>query len=115
MGQRQFARGDPISETIDQSNRFQQLINLVVAKSPVCPDAVPVRIQTREEGVQKPHPDSSQASFVGHKKSELDGAKTVGMTTIALHYEPSAQADHFIEQFNELLELFPSINGKESG
>lgn len=86
-----------------------------------------VFVSSCEEGVRKPHPgiyqaalkqlhlDTSAASFVGHKKSELDGAKAVGMTTIAFNYESAAEADHFIERFGELLALFPSLNGKERG
>ena len=83
-----------------------------------------VFVSSCEEGVRKPHPgiyqaalkqlqlDPSAASFIGHKKSELDGAKAVGMTTIAFNYESAAEADYFVEQFNELLTLFPAVNGK---
>ena len=83
-----------------------------------------VFVSSCEERVRKPNPAiyqvaldqldlvSCEASFVGHKKSELDGAKAVGMTTIAFNYEPAAEADHFVEQFNELLTLLPSANGK---
>ena len=86
-----------------------------------------VFVSSCEEGVRKPHPAiyqialdqlklaPSEASFVGHKKSELDGAKAVGMTTVAFNYEPEAEADHFIQQFDELLTLFPSTNGKARG
>lgn len=83
-----------------------------------------VFVSSCEEGVRKPNPAiyrtaldqldlvPCEASFVGHKKSELDGAKAVGMTTIAFNYESVAAADHFVEQFDELLTLFPSANGK---
>lgn len=83
-----------------------------------------VFVSSCEEGVRKPNPAiyrialdqldlvPCEASFVGHKKSELDGAKAVGMTTIAFNYEPTAVADHFLEQFTELLTLHPSTNGK---
>ena len=82
-------------------------------------------ISSCEEGIRKPNPEiyraaldqldlvPSEASFVGHKKSELDGAKALGMITIAFNYESSVVADHFIEQFDELLTLHPSPNGKE--
>lgn len=85
-----------------------------------------VFVSSCEEGVRKPHPaiyraalsrldlDPSEASFVGHKRSELDGAKAVGLRTVAFNYEATAEADDFIEQFCELLTLFPSVNGKES-
>ena len=86
-----------------------------------------VFVSSCEEGVRKPHPAiyraalsqldlaPSEASFVGHKRSELDGAKAVGLRTVAFNYEAKAEADDFIEQFCELLTLFPSVNGKESG
>lgn len=86
-----------------------------------------VFVSSCEQGVRKPNPAiyqvaldqlnlaPSEASFVGHKRSELDGAKAVGLETIAFNYEADAEADHFIEQFNELLTLFPSVDGKESG
>jgi putative hydrolase of the HAD superfamily len=83
-----------------------------------------VFVSSCEEGVRKPNPRiyrialdqldlvPSEASFVGHKKSELDGAKAVGMATIAFNYESAAVADHFLDQFDELLTLHPSTNGK---
>jgi len=86
-----------------------------------------VFVSSCEEGVRKPDPaiyqaalrqldlEPSEASFVGHKKSELDGAHAVGLQTIAFNYEAAAEADHFIERFDELLALFPSLNGEERG
>lgn len=83
-------------------------------------------VSSCEEGVRKPSAAiyrraldqldlvPCEASFVGHKKSELDGAKAVGMATIAFNYEPAAAADHFIEQFSELLTLHPATNEKRS-
>jgi HAD superfamily hydrolase (TIGR01509 family) len=84
-----------------------------------------VFVSSCEEGVRKPDPaiyraaldqlglEPSEASFVGHKRSELDGAIAVGLKTIAFNYEAEAKADHFIEHFSELLTLFPSADGKE--
>ena len=46
-----------------------------------------------------------QAVFVGHKKTELAGARAVGMQTVALNYEENAEADHFIERFSDLLQI----------
>jgi hypothetical protein len=40
---------------------------------------------------------------VGHKVSELAGARAVGMQTVAFNYDKDAQADHFIEKFSDLL------------
>ena len=84
-----------------------------------------VFVSSCEEGVRKPNPAIYQAavermnvpvsrsSFVGHKRSELDGATGVGMTTIAFNYEEAAKADHYIDTFDELLTLFPATDGKE--
>jgi putative hydrolase of the HAD superfamily len=76
-----------------------------------------VVISSKEMGVRKPdpimyeeairqtgiHPD--EAVFVGHKAYELEGARTVGMKTIAFNYEKNAVADAYIETFTELLEV----------
>lgn len=86
-----------------------------------------VFVSSCEEGVRKPNPAiyqaaldlldlrPSEAAFVGHKQSELNGARAVGLKTVAFNYEAEAEADHFIEQFNELLTLFPAAVGKERG
>jgi putative hydrolase of the HAD superfamily len=74
-------------------------------------------ISSKEVGVRKPYPEiylaalkqlglsSAQAAFVGHKKSELDGAHVVGLKTIAFNYEDSACADIYIDKFSDLLTL----------
>jgi putative hydrolase of the HAD superfamily len=74
-------------------------------------------ISSRELRIRKPNPkiyqvslqqlgvSASQAIFVGHKPSELDGAKGVGMVTIAFNYDKDARADHYIEKFSDLLTL----------
>ena len=48
-------------------------------------------------------PDESV--FVGHKTSELTGARAVGMTTVAVYYDPDAVADHYLRRFADLLAL----------
>jgi putative hydrolase of the HAD superfamily len=48
---------------------------------------------------------ASEAAFVGHKKTELDGAHAVGMHTIAFNYEKDAVADTAIRTFSDLLTL----------
>lgn len=74
-------------------------------------------ISSQEIGVRKPDPaiyraamqqlgvTSDQTAFVGHKLSELDGARAVGIKTIAFNYDENAQADYYIKQFSELLKL----------
>jgi FMN phosphatase YigB (HAD superfamily) len=42
---------------------------------------------------------------VGHRVSELDGARAVGMQTIAFNYDKDASADFFIEKFCDLLKV----------
>src|SRR4030042_355370 len=74
-----------------------------------------------EVGVQKPDPKiyqlalqqlgitSDQAIFVGHKTTELEGARKVGMKTVAFNYDAGAKADFYIEEFSELAKL-PIMN-----
>jgi putative hydrolase of the HAD superfamily len=77
-------------------------------------------------GVRKPDPaiyqaamrqlgiKPSQAVFIGHKASELSGARGVGMKTVAFNYETEAEADIYIEKFDELLQV-PLLARKTSG
>ena len=75
-------------------------------------------ISSKELGVRKPNPkiyqfalqqlgvSADQAVFVGHKSSELDGAKAVGIKTIAFNYEEGVAADFYINHFSDLLKIF---------
>jgi FMN phosphatase YigB (HAD superfamily) len=68
-------------------------------------------------GVRKPDPKlynaalgqlgltSDQAVFVGHRTSDLAGARAVGMKTIAFNYDKDAGADFYIENFADLLKV----------
>ena len=74
-------------------------------------------IASNEVGVQKPDPmiyqlalqqlgiTPDQAVFVGHKTSELEGARNVGMQTVAFNYDPDAKADFYIDNFADLAKL----------
>jgi putative hydrolase of the HAD superfamily len=74
-------------------------------------------ISSNEIGARKPAPriyqaalkqlgvSAGQAAFVCHCAYELDGARAVGMKTIAFNYEKQAKADYFIEKFAELLNV----------
>jgi putative hydrolase of the HAD superfamily len=74
-------------------------------------------ISSMDIGTRKPDPkiyqavlqqlglSPDQAIFVGHKPSELDGARAVGMQTVAFNYDQDARADHFIETFSDLLKI----------
>lgn len=76
-----------------------------------------VVISSKELGVRKPDPSmyaeainqtgiqADEAAFIGHKTSELVGAKAVGMKTIAFNYDDDASADYYIENFGDLLHL----------
>jgi FMN phosphatase YigB (HAD superfamily) len=46
-----------------------------------------------------------EAIFVGHKASELRGARAVGMKTVAFNYDDGAEADMYVEHFGDLLKL----------
>jgi putative hydrolase of the HAD superfamily len=70
-----------------------------------------------EVGVQKPDPriyqlatqqlgvPAVQTVFVGHKSSELEGARNAGMKTVAFNYEFDAIADYYIDHFADLAKL----------
>jgi putative hydrolase of the HAD superfamily len=78
-------------------------------------------ISSMDMGVRKPDPKlylaalgqlgltSDQAVFVGHRTSELAGARAVGMKTIAFNYDKDADADFYIENFADLLKV-PVVN-----
>jgi FMN phosphatase YigB (HAD superfamily) len=48
---------------------------------------------------------AGQVVFVGHRASELAGARAVGMQTVAFNYDKDASADYFIEKFPDLLKV----------
>ncbi len=72
-------------------------------------------ISSKEIGVRKPDPlifraalqqldlSADQVVFIGHKPSELQGARAAGMKTIAFNYDEGAEADCYIEKFTDLL------------
>jgi len=74
-------------------------------------------ISSKELGVRKPNPriyqvalqqlgvSADQTIFVGHKSSELDGAKAVGIRTIAFNYEDGVAADFYISHFSDILKI----------
>jgi HAD superfamily hydrolase (TIGR01509 family) len=74
-------------------------------------------VSSRELGIRKPNPKiykvalrqlgvtGDQAVFIGHKSSELDGAKAVGIRTIAFNYEKGAKADIYLDHFSSLLKI----------
>jgi FMN phosphatase YigB (HAD superfamily) len=76
-----------------------------------------VFVSSCEVGLRKPDPriyqlalsqlglEPEEAIFVGHKASELEGARETGMITVAFNYDDDAAADFYIEHFSQLPEL----------
>jgi FMN phosphatase YigB (HAD superfamily) len=46
-----------------------------------------------------------QALYVGHDTRHLAGARDAGLRTAAFNFEPHTAADHFLNRFEDLLEL----------
>jgi putative hydrolase of the HAD superfamily len=71
-------------------------------------------ISSMDLGTRKPDPriyqaafrqlgvTPDQAVFVGHRAVELEGARAVGLRTIAFNYDPDARADCCIQRFADL-------------
>ncbi len=47
--------------------------------------------------------EKNAAAFVGHDEDELTGATAFGLTAIAYNYTPGVAADHYLNDFSELL------------
>jgi len=74
-------------------------------------------------GVHKPDPaiylnaleqvdlTPSQSAFVGHDAKELKGAKLAGMLTVAVNYDPGAQADFYYKSIREILQVLEFLHG----
>ncbi len=74
-------------------------------------------VSSREMGTRKPSTPMyaeaiegmgllpGQCIFVGHKTSELDGARKMGMATVAFNYDSDAPADVYIKDFSELMDI----------
>ncbi len=58
-----------------------------------------------EEAYRKVGLLADEAVFVGHKASELKGARESGMATIAYNYDKNAKADFYIQKFSDLLDV----------
>ncbi len=84
-------------------------------------------ISSKEVGTRKPNPQIYQIAldqldvlpketiFVGHMKSELDGARALGLHTVAFNKDADATAKYYVEKFTELLRLpVLDANSKES-
>ena len=47
----------------------------------------------------------AESVFVGHDTDELDGARNVGMATVAVYQEPDAKADYYAQSLMDLLNV----------
>lgn len=78
-------------------------------------------ISSMDLGVRKPDPmiyqaalrqlglEPSQTVFVGHRSYELEGARGIGMPTIAFNYDQDAVADLYIRTFSELPDVLELV------
>jgi len=74
-------------------------------------------ISSKDLGIRKPNPQIYQAAlqqlglkpeesiFVGHNATELEGARAIGLRTVAFNYDQEAVADYYIDHFADLLTL----------
>jgi FMN phosphatase YigB (HAD superfamily) len=68
-------------------------------------------------GAHKPNPEiylgalrqanlpAREAAFVGHDARELEGARRVGLKTVAVNYDPGAAADFYARSLEDLLNV----------
>jgi HAD superfamily hydrolase (TIGR01549 family) len=55
--------------------------------------------------LQQAHLAPGEAAFVGHDAAELEGARRVGMTTVAVNHDPGAVADYYAGCLLDLLNV----------
>jgi len=55
--------------------------------------------------VQQAHLTPAESAFVGHDAQELEGARRAGLVTVAVNYDPGAQADYYCQSMFDLLNV----------
>lgn len=55
--------------------------------------------------LQQAHLRPYEAAFVGHAVDELEGARSAGMITVAVLWDPGARADYYAESLLDLLDV----------
>jgi len=55
--------------------------------------------------LQQAHLAPSESAFVGHDAGELEGARKAGIATVAVNYDPHAEADYYCESLLDLLNV----------
>ena len=57
------------------------------------------------DALRQAHLNPYEAAFVGHAADELGGARSAGLATVAVLYEPDARADYYAGALIELLDV----------
>ncbi|GAB4539537.1 MAG: hypothetical protein Kow0063_28430 [Anaerolineae bacterium] len=55
--------------------------------------------------MQQAHLTPDESAFVGHAVDELEGARQAGMATVAVNYDPGAEADYYARSLLDLLNV----------
>lgn len=62
--------------------------------------------------LRQAHLTPNDSAFVGHDAGELAGAKRAGLATVAVNYDPNAQADYYARSLPDLLNV-PIFQSRE--
>ncbi len=57
------------------------------------------------DALRQAHLTVAEAAFVGHDAGEIEGARKVGLRTVAVLYDPQAQADYYAHTLADLLNV----------
>ena len=57
------------------------------------------------DAVRQAHLTPNETAFVGHVAEELEGARRAGMKTVAVNFDPDAQADYYAQSLPDLLNV----------
>lgn len=57
------------------------------------------------DALRQAHLSPDDAAFVGHDAGELEGARRLGLVTVAVHYDPGATADYYATSLIDLLDM----------
>lgn len=57
------------------------------------------------DAIRKANLSLDEAAFVGHDAGEIEGARKVGLKTVAVMSDPHAQADYYADTLTDLLDI----------
>ncbi len=109
-----------LSNAVSSGEEFEAQLNHLGLRS-----RFEVVISSRDLGLAKPTPESYQAAinaldlapesigFVGHSTLELAGAGLAGLTTFAINHAADAQADIYLDRFEQLLQVAAPTSMKQ--